>query len=64
MLHSGYIGLFFQTELMSEIYSKSPVGSIECFSDQKLASGHNVDSWTNKPAKCDDRVPPLISLLQ
>ena len=32
---------------------------IESFPDQKLASGHHGDSWTNKPAKCDDRVSPL-----
>ena len=32
---------------------------IESFPDQKLASCHHGDSWTNKPAKHDDRVSPL-----
>ena len=36
--------------------------SIESFPDQKLASGHHGDSWTNKPAKHDDRVSPLSPL--
>ena len=33
--------------------------TIESFPDQELASGHHGDSWTNKPAKHDDRVSPL-----
>ena len=32
---------------------------IESFPDQKLASGYHRDSWTNKAAKCDNRVSPL-----
>ena len=38
-------------------------GYLESFPDQKLDSGHHGDSWTNKLAKRDNRVSPLISPL-
>ena len=31
------------------------------FQINSLASGHHGDSWTNKPAKHDDRVPPYLT---
>ena len=37
---------------------QSPL-TIESFPDQKLASGHHGDSWTNRPAMRDDRVSPF-----
>ena len=50
---------FYETQIGAPGSCTTSHLGIESFPDQKLASGHHGDSWTNKPAKHDDRVSPL-----
>ena len=53
------VGVILLILLIQSDCSDIPVTPIESFPDQKLGSSHHGDSWTNKPTKRDDRVPPL-----